>query len=680
MKKITSLILVGMMLFGGVIFATVIVSDNVKAAPVGWSLNKTSVDYSNWMMDISMPDYSFATAVGSGGRVLEYYDGVWHIRSSPVAHNLVAVTNSWINCPAWAISYEGDIIYRWWPTDPWTIYSHATSVTKLWDIDMFSALNEANMIYAVGGDGLIFSIASEYDPDIQIVQSPTTVSLTAIDMVSSTFGVIVGAQGTILHYNGGSWSQVTSPTTKTLMDVSMLNTNLGWAVGDDGTILKYNGISWSIVQSGVVNNLNSVCSVNETLAFIGGEDVSLRWLGNSWENMPLYEPEYPVINRGNVRAIASKIWKVNDQGAFLLKGFAAVNSGPCEGIFEIQTLNNAKPTVTSFNIIGGVGSNDVHTLQIDEKFSLNALLHDIDDQYLDVEIDWGDGTNMSINHIRGYTASSLDYCYFIFAVENINHAYNHSGNYNIHLRGFDGYDYGDWSNYSIIKVIGPPSCPINLQVQKQTNGIFLSWQAPTDNGNSIITNYVIWRGTSSLTEERYKVINGSLRSYLDTEYSTGHTYYYQVCALNYLEEGERSNGVNISIETEDSGGIGGFGNLLFNPILWAIIIAVIIVIAVVVVHVSKGKKIKSGYTPQQYTTPPIYQQLPPPPAYAVQQYPQQQMGQQATPQPSPSMSPSLTVPPKDVTERLSKLAELRDKNLITENEFQVKKEELLRDL
>ena len=68
------------------------------------------------------------------------------------------------------------------------------------------------------------------------------------------------------------------------------------------------------------------------------------------------------------------------------------------------------------------------------------------------------------------------------------------------------------------------------------------------------------------------------------------------------------------------------------------------------------------------TSVPPGQPLPPPPPY-------QTTGQYPPPPPPPE---SQTPPPQtDLSERLSKLTELKDKGLITEEEFQIKKEELL---
>jgi photosystem II stability/assembly factor-like uncharacterized protein len=58
-------------------------------------------------------------------------------------------------------------------------------------------------------------------------------------MLSANEGWVVGDSGTILHWDGNTWSQVSSPVTQTLKSVTMISANEGWAVGEEGTILHY---------------------------------------------------------------------------------------------------------------------------------------------------------------------------------------------------------------------------------------------------------------------------------------------------------------------------------------------------------------------------------------------------------------------------------------------------------
>jgi len=70
--------------------------------------------------------------------------------------------------------------------------------------------------------------------------------------------------------------------------------------------------------------------------------------------------------------------------------------------------------------------------------------------------------------------------------------------------------------------------------------IGLTWQAPSSNGGSSITNYKIYRGTSSNGETLLATI-GIMLTYTDTAVTNGVTYYYQVSAMNAAGEGPRSS-------------------------------------------------------------------------------------------------------------------------------------------
>src|SRR5256886_1920178 len=86
----------------------------------------------------------------------------------------------------------------------------------------------------------------------------------------------------------------------------------------------------------------------------------------------------------------------------------------------------------------------------------------------------------------------------------------------------------------------PPSAPTNLVATAGNAQVGLTWQAPGSNGGSAITNYKIYRGTSSNGETLIATI-GNVLTYTDTAVSNGVTYYYQVSAVNNVGEGPRSN-------------------------------------------------------------------------------------------------------------------------------------------
>jgi hypothetical protein len=77
-------------------------------------------------------------------------------------------------------------------------------------------------------------------------------------MLSSTDGWAVGKGGTIIHYNGTSWSTAISPIGQDLKSVVMFSANDGWAVGKNGVILLWNGTSWAVAASPTSQEIRSV--------------------------------------------------------------------------------------------------------------------------------------------------------------------------------------------------------------------------------------------------------------------------------------------------------------------------------------------------------------------------------------------------------------------------------------
>jgi photosystem II stability/assembly factor-like uncharacterized protein len=74
----------------------------------------------------------------------------------------------------------------------------------------------------------------------------------------------VGHGGTILFYDGTSWTAQASGTTDFLRGVSALDESHVWTVGDGGTILFYDGTSWSPQARGTTDILSGVSALDES--------------------------------------------------------------------------------------------------------------------------------------------------------------------------------------------------------------------------------------------------------------------------------------------------------------------------------------------------------------------------------------------------------------------------------
>jgi subtilisin len=89
----------------------------------------------------------------------------------------------------------------------------------------------------------------------------------------------------------------------------------------------------------------------------------------------------------------------------------------------------------------------------------------------------------------------------------------------------------------------PATVPGQPSLTSATAGngqVALQWSAPSSDGGSGITNYKIYRGTSSGGETLFTTL-GNVTSYTNTGLTNGQTYYYKVSAVNGVGESTLSN-------------------------------------------------------------------------------------------------------------------------------------------
>jgi hypothetical protein len=89
--------------------------------------------------------------------------------------------------------------------------------------------------------------------------------------------------------------------------------------------------------------------------------------------------------------------------------------------------------------------------------------------------------------------------------------------------------------------VNTPSAPQNLKATTGDGYVTLNWSVPSDDGGSAITEYKIYRGTSSGGESYLASVSTPTTYYKDTAVTIGQTYYYQVSAVNSVGEGEKSS-------------------------------------------------------------------------------------------------------------------------------------------
>src|SRR5947207_7460998 len=98
----------------------------------------------------------------------------------------------------------------------------------------------------------------------------------------------------------------------------------------------------------------------------------------------------------------------------------------------------------------------------------------------------------------------------------------------------------DYTGYIGSWGMNTPAAPTGLTPTAGNGTVHLAWTAPS-NGGSAITNYKIYRSTSSGFETLLTTVGNTLTSYDDNSVANGTRYYYQVSAVNSVNEGPRSS-------------------------------------------------------------------------------------------------------------------------------------------
>jgi len=121
-----------------------------------------------------------------------------------------------------------------------------------------------------------------------------------------------------------------------------------------------------------------------------------------------------------------------------------------------------------------------------------------------------------------------------------------------------------------------------LNAEPKGAKVILVWTAPSEDGGSPITGYIIMRGESP---DDLQVLDtrGPILSYTDDDVKKGRTYHYAIVPVNAVGEGELSIVQKVDVaeaESEDGG-----------PMLWialAIVAVVVVILALLLVQRGKG--------------------------------------------------------------------------------------------
>jgi len=110
--------------------------------------------------------------------------------------------------------------------------------------------------------------------------------LNGVDALTSTDVWAVGNGGTIVHWNGISWSKITVsgwPASKAFRGVSFADAVHGWAVGDGRGVVYTSdgGAAWSIISAPGTGVLNAVAARSATSALAVGDGGQIKALSGT---------------------------------------------------------------------------------------------------------------------------------------------------------------------------------------------------------------------------------------------------------------------------------------------------------------------------------------------------------------------------------------------------------------
>jgi len=121
-----------------------------------------------------------------------------------------------------------------------------------------------------------------------------------------------GELGTLLHYNGLSWSAMTSGTSQLLLSLWGSGPDDVFAVGTSGTIVHYDGSNWSVMASGTTRTLYGVWGSGPSDVFAVGDETILHYNGTGWSYLAASARLYGIWGSG-----PNDVYAVGEDGAMV---------------------------------------------------------------------------------------------------------------------------------------------------------------------------------------------------------------------------------------------------------------------------------------------------------------------------------------------------------------------------
>jgi hypothetical protein len=224
------------------------------------------------------------------------------------AHNSGTLVSVW-GSSASSVWAAGDAISRW-NGDAWVVEASATNGNDFFEDIWGSSASDVWAVGFFGGTILHWNGSSWSGGRTYLAHG-----LFGVWGASANDVWAAGEVGTILHWNGSAWTSVPSGTTQILRGVWGSSASDVWVVGEAGTTLHWDGGAWTSVPSGTTSHLFRAwgTSANDVWA-VGTAGTILHWNGSAWSNSASGTTQ---ILRGVWGSSASDVWVVGHGGVVL---------------------------------------------------------------------------------------------------------------------------------------------------------------------------------------------------------------------------------------------------------------------------------------------------------------------------------------------------------------------------
>jgi photosystem II stability/assembly factor-like uncharacterized protein len=318
-----------------VLFASIVIVTQLNA--------RNQIPQSVNLKSVAMISATDGWAVGETGQnnpVILHYDGKqWtttnnflldqHMRLSSIG--MVSATEGWIvgetSLPLSNGSSQSTsvgIIFHYLQ-GTWSIASGSIVPPALRSLFILSA----DDIWTVGDEGTILHYDGVQWNEITSSAIDNTFSLTAVTATSKHNVWVTGSLGVLLHYDGTTWTRITASifdagaNLPNLLSISMSSTYDGWIVGNrahssNGLIFHYHNGKWQEIQTTALTHLQSVLMISTTDGWaVGDAGTILHYTNHLWTQVENAPATPDALLAGISFTSAQDGWAVGDKGAML---------------------------------------------------------------------------------------------------------------------------------------------------------------------------------------------------------------------------------------------------------------------------------------------------------------------------------------------------------------------------